>query len=288
MIISHDLNGNGYLINNEIWFNINADEDVVYFKLIFQNLSNAKISTQFIAYADPNDNAFVNIQSVVKSLFDIPNGSTNNSTKIQISITANDGTNITFVKDFVRGGKRVNEVNQTISPNQTLRLAEKLPVWSGFPVYDYFLSSGYVIQQQNLADLDPVGIDYKRIKGCNNVYIKFLNQNGGYSYWLFESYTKKESNNPLGYVINGSNNIVDLGSESDNDLQIYSKIPKEYRQYALDLIVSSDVYAYRNASWEKIFMKSNSNEYDNIKKVYTVNINIDLNYRFNPSLLWSN
>jgi len=28
MIISHDLNGNGYLINNEIWFNINSDSDV--------------------------------------------------------------------------------------------------------------------------------------------------------------------------------------------------------------------------------------------------------------------
>lgn len=286
MIISHDLNSNGYLINNEIWFNINADSTVVYFKLILMNLANSKISTQFISYADVNNNAFVNIQSVVKSLLDVPNGSTNNSTKIQISITANDGTNITFTKDFVRGGKRVNETNQTISPNQTLRLSEKLPVWSGFPVNDYFLSSGYVIQEQNLADV--TNIDYKRIKGCNNVYIKFLNQNGGYSYWLFESYTKKESNNPLGYVINAQNNMVDLGSESDNDLQIYSKIPKEYRQYALDIIVSPDIYAYRNGTWEKLFMKSNSNEYDNIKKVYSVNINIDLNYRFNPSLLWSN
>jgi hypothetical protein len=286
MIISHDLNSNGYLINNEIWFNINADSDVVYFKLILMNLSNSKISTQFISYADPNNNSFVNIQSVVKSLFDVPNGGTNNSTKIQISITANDGTNITFLKDFMRGGNRVIATNKTISPNQTLRLSEKLPVWSGFPAYDYFLSSSYVIQEQTLAEIS--NIDYKRVKGCNNVYLKFLNQKGGYSYWLFESYTKKETNTPLGYIINGSNNMIDLGSESNNDLQIYSKIPKEYKQYVLDVIVSPDIYAYRNGLWEKIFMKSNSNEYDNIKKVYTVNINIDLNYRFNPSLLWSN
>lgn len=285
MIISHDLNNNGYLINNEIWFNINSDSTVVYFKLVLTNLGNSKITTQFISYAI-NNNVFVNIQSSVKSLFDVPNGGTNNSTKIQISITANDGTNITFVKDFIRGGNRVIATNQTFSPNQTLRLSEKLPVWSGFPVYDYFLSSIYVIQQQNLADVTD--IDYKRIKGCNNVYIKFLNQKGGYSYWLFESYTKKEGNTPLGYIINGSNNMIDLGSESNNDLQIYSKISKEYKQYALDIIVSPDIYAYRNGSWEKIFMRSNSNEYDNIKKVYTVNINIDLNYRFNPSLLWSN
>ena len=287
MIISHDLNGNGYLINNEIWFNINADTEAVYFKIVLTNLSNAKITTQFVSYAI-NNNVFVNIQSAVKGLFDSPNGTTNNSTKIQISITANDGTNITFIKDFVRGGNRVNETNQTISSNQLLRLAEKLPVWSGFPVYDYFLTSGYVIQEKGLVDLDPALIDYKRIKGCNNIYLKFLNQKGGYSYWLFESWTEKEQNNPLGYLIDGSNNMLDLGSESKSDLQIYSKIPKEYKQYAFDLIDSLDVYAYQNGTWKKLFMKSNNIEKDNIKKVYTVTLNIDLNYRFNPSLLWSN
>ena len=103
MIISHDLNGNGYLINNEIWINVKADADIVYFKFIFMNLANSKISTQFISYADPNDSVFVNIQSVVKSLMNVPDGETNNSTKIQISITANDGTNTTFQKDFIRG-----------------------------------------------------------------------------------------------------------------------------------------------------------------------------------------
>lgn len=285
MIISHDLNGNGYFINNEIWFNINADEDVVYFKLILTNLSNSKISTQFISYAI-NNNVFVNIQSAVKSLFDVPNGDTNNSTKINISITANTGDNISFQKDFVRGGKRVNDTNQTISPNQTLRLSEKLPVWAGFPVYDYFLSSSYVIQKQNLVDV--TNIDYKRIKGCNNIYIKFLNQKGGYSYWLFESFTEKEQNQNFGYVVNGSNALIDLGNDSKSDLQFYSKIPKEYKDYARDIIISPDIYAYQNGGWKKIFSNNNSVEWDNIKKVYSVNINISLNYRFNPSLLWSN
>lgn len=285
MTISHDLNGNGYFTNNEIWFNINADEDVVYFKLILTNLSNSKISTQFISYAI-NNNVFVNIQSIVKSLFDVPNGETNNSTKINISITADTGDNISFQKDFVRGGKRVNDTNQTISPNQTLRLAEKLPVWSGFPVYDYFLSSTYVIQKQNLIDV--TNIDYKRIKGCNNIYIKFLNQKGGYSYWLFESFTEKEQNQNLGYVVNGNNTLIDLGNDSKSDLQFYSKIPKEYKDYARDIIISPDIYAYQDGGWKKIFSNNNSIEWDNIKKVYSVNINISLNYRFNPSLLWSN
>lgn len=285
MIISHNLNNNGYFINNEIWFEITADLPVTYFRLVLMNLSNAKISTQFISYTYPDNKVFVNIQSIVKSLFDVPNGGTNNSTKIQISITTNEGTNLTFTKDFVRGGKRVNDTNQTISPNQTLRLATNLPVWSGFPISDYFLSSDYLIQEQLLADVS--NIDYRRIKGCNNIYIKFLNQKGGYSFWLFESYTEKEQNTNLGYLVNSkNNNLLDLGNESKSDLQIYSKIPKEYRDYAKDIIVSSDVYAYQNGAWKKIFMKGNSVEFDNIKKVYVTNLNIDLNYRFNPSLLW--
>jgi len=282
MTISHNLNGNGYLINNEIWVTIQTDLPIVWFKLILMNLSNAKISTQFISYADVNNSVSVNLQSIAKSLFDV----NSNSTKIQISITTNEGTNLTFTKDFVRGGNRTNDINQTISPNQSLRLAQNLPVWSGYPETDYFLSSDYVIQEISLAEI--TSIDYRRIKGCNNIYLKFLNQRGGYSYWLFESYSEKETNSNLGYLVNTQNNLLDLGNESKSDLQIYSKIPKEYRQYAKDLIISSDVYAYQNAGWKKIFMKSNSVEFDNIKKVYVTNLNIDLNYRFNPSLLWSN
>lgn len=286
MAISHDLNGNGYLINNEIWFNINSDVDITYYRISLMNLANGKTSSKFISYADANENAFVNIQPVVKSLFDVPNGSTNNSAKIRISITTNTGTNIQFTKDFVRGGNRVNDTNQTISPNQTLRLNTNLPVWSGFPAYDYFLSSDYVVQEQTLAEV--TNIDYRRIKGCNNIYLKFLNQKGGYSYWLFESYSEKENNNPVGFLVDSKNDLLDLGQESKSDLQIYSKIPREYRQYAFDLIISPDVYAYQNGTWKKIFLKSNSVERDNIKRVYSVNLNIDLNYRFNPSLLWSN
>jgi len=286
MIISHDLNGNGYFINNQIWFNISADLPVVYFRVVFTNLSNLKISTPFISYADINNNVFINIQSVIKSLFDVPDGETNSSISIQISITTNEGTNLSFIKDFVRGGKRVNDTNQTISPNQTLRPSLNLPVWSGFPIYDYFLSSGYVIQKQNLADV--TNIDYKRIKGCNNIYLKFLNQKGGYSYWLFESYTAKETGLNLGSVIGATNNIIDLGNENKSGLECYSKIPKEYRDYALDFVCSPDIYAYQNGTWKKVFTNNNSVEWDNIKKVYSVNFQVGLYHRFNPSLLWSN
>lgn len=287
MYISHDLNANGYLINNEIWFTLEGSLPVMYFRIVLKNLSNAKQSTPFIAYTDENNKVRVNIQAIVKSLFDVPNAINNHCAKIQISITTNEGTNLTLVNDFIRGGKRTNDTNQTLSSNNTLRLSEKLPVWAGFPVFDYFLSSDYLIQQQYIADV--TGIDYRRTKGCNNIYIKFLNQKGGYSYWLFESYSEKEQNTNLGCIVNSKDNtLLDLGNESKSDLQIYSKIPKEYRDYAKDIIVSSDMYAYQGGTWKRIFSKGNSVEFDNIKKVYVTNLNLDLNYRFNPSILWSN
>lgn len=286
MIISHDLNQNGYLINNEIWFTISADNLVRYFNVVLQNLSNGKVSSTFTCYADQNNKAFVNIQSVVKGLFDVPNGIDKNYTKIRITITSNDGTSINFTKDFIRGGRRVNNVNQTATPNQTLRLASQIPVWAGYPVNDYYLNPNYSISALGLADV--TGIDYRRVKGCNNQYIKFLNQNGGYSFWLFESFSNKETGTGIGTLIDSTNKLLDLGAESRSELSVYSKIPQPYKQYINDLIVSQDVYLYRNAQWEKIFVKANSVEIDNVKKAYSVNLQLDLNYRFNPSLLWSN
>lgn len=286
MIISHNLTGNGFLINNEIWIKITADLPTSYFRLIFRNLGNNKTSTPFVSYTDSSNSVFVNIQSVAKSLMNAPDGEANGSTKIQISITSSDSTNLTFTKDFIRGGKRVNDTNQTIQSNQTLRISEKLPVWSGFPVYDYFLSYSFVIQKQDLSEVS--NIDYRRIKGCNNIYLKFLNQKAGYSYWVFESYTAKETGQNLGYVTGSANNIIDLGNENKSTLEAYSKIPREYRDYALDFVCSPDVYAYQNGTWKKVFTINNSVEWDNIKKVYSVNFQIGLYHRFNPSLLWSN
>lgn len=283
MIISHDLNGNGYFINNEIWFKISSDNGI-YFNVLLQNLSNTKISSKFTCYTDQLNSAFLNIQPIVKSLFDVPNGQDKTTSKIKITITGNDGTSINFTKDFIRGGVRTNNVNQTTTSNKSLRLFNTLPVWSGFPVNDYFLNPDYSVSVLSLADIS--NIDYKRVRGCNNQYIKFLNQNGGYSFWLFESFSNKENGSGIGFLVDKNNNLLDLGTDSKSGISLYSKIPQNYKQYAADLIVSPDVYIYKNSNWEKIFLKSNNIDFDNVKKVYSVNLQFDLNYRFNPSLLW--
>jgi hypothetical protein len=286
MIISNDLNLNGYYINNEIWFNITEDIPIVYFKIYLQNLSNGKQSTVFISYVDQNNNSRVNLQPIIKSLFSVPNGTDNNSQLFKINIQSSLGTSINFNKTFIRGGIRSNDVNQNTSPNKRLRLSNNIPIWLGFPVTESFLNPDYTISTTPLANITDV--DYKRTKGCNNIYFKFLNQLGGYSYWVFESYGEKETGTNVGSIISGGNELIDLGNISNSDLQVFSKIPKEYKNYAKDFIVSPDVYVWQNAVWKKVFTKNNNIEIDNIKKVYTVNFNLDLKYRFNPSLLWSN
>lgn len=285
MIISHNLNGNGYLINNEIWFNITADLPVLYFRLFVQNLSNGKISSTFTAYPQINS-VRVNLQSIIKSLFDVPNGGNNNAATFKITINASDETSINFNKSFIRGGFRTASINQTIQNNQRLRISDTIPIWQGLPISENFLNTDYSISTTPLANI--TNVDYRRGKGCNNIYLKFLNQKGGYSFWLFESYSQKETARNNGNLIGGDGQLIDLGSDSNSDLQVFSKIPKEYRQYAKDFIVSPDIYVWQDAIWKKVTTKNNSIEVDNIKKVYSVNFNLDLNYRFNPSLLWSN
>lgn len=286
MIISNDLNLNGYYINNEIWFNITEDVPVTYFKIYLQNLSNGKQSTTFISYVDQNNSSRVNLQSIVKSLFDIPNGTDNNSRLFKINIESSLGTSTNFNKSFIRGGIRTNDINQNTSPNKRLRLSNNIPIWLGFPITESFLNPDYSVNTTPLGNITEV--DYKKAKGCNNIYFKFLNQLGGYSYWMFESYAEKETGTNLGSIISGGNSLVDLGNISNSDLQVFSKIPKEYKNYAKDFIVSPDVYVWQNSEWKKVFTKNNSIEVDNIKKVYTVTFNLDLKYRYNPSLLWSN
>lgn len=283
MIISHNLNGNGYLINNEILFDITANLPTSYFRVFLQNLSNGKISSTFTAYTQTNS-ARVNLQSIVKSLFDVPNGNENNSASFKITITASDGTSLNFNKSFIRGGNRTASPNQTIQNNQRLRISDTLPIWTGLPISESFLNTDYSISETSLANIN--GVDYRRGKGCNNIYFKFLNQKGGYSYWLFESYSEKETARNNGNLIGSNGDLIDLGSDSNSELQVYSKIPKEYKQYAKDFIVSPDVYVWQDAIWKKVTTKNNSIEVDNVKKVYTVNFNLDLNYRFYTSLLW--
>ena len=163
----------------------------------------------------------------------------------------------------------------------------KLPVWIGYETAEYYIDNQNLILKRLLADVSIANIEERRTKGCNEVYVKFLNQNGGYSNWLFESHSNIENNNNQGGFIR--NNLVDdLGNETDFKLQLESKVPKAFKQLILDLIISPEIYALIEGLYIRVRSGRNSMEYDNIKRSYATKINLEVDNRFNPSLLWSN
>jgi len=276
------LESNAYLINNQIWLELSSTDTVEYFTLFFENLSNGKTSNTLYSYTFSNKSR-VDISPVIKSMFDYPD--IKNDNYFKITILSSTGQTITFLKSFIRGGKRTNDTNQNLTANTILRPSEKLPVWDGFPTDEYYLDGNFDIKIRPFADINPLLKDYKRVKGCNGLYLKFLNQSGGYSNWYFESASETESGGSVGVFVR-DNKLDDFGSDSDNGLQVYSKVPKEYIGLIKDLIVSPEIYKYDSGNWIRISASKNNIERDNSKRAYSVRIKFDFNYRFNPTLLW--
>ena len=292
MAILHNLHSNGYLTNNEIWMTLSSTTTIKYFTVTVKNYF-LQSSGKFIFYPDKNKQVAFNLQPIVKSLLSEPVGQTSsidlNFMPMQIMVgTDTELTSFFLDKIFIRGGNRTAETNQTQPPSINLRISERLPVWKGYPCEDQY-TDNYVFRIRSVSYAEKV--DYRRIRSGNSCYIKFLNQKGGYSFWLFESFSEKESATPLGF--NSPPNqgrLVNLGSDVKHEIKIYSKIPAEYVNYVRDLVVTPAVYVYdkKTVSFKTAFMKSNSVEFDDVKKVYSVTFTLDLYYRFNPSLLWSN
>ncbi len=299
------LESDRYLINNEININITADQNIVYFKTILTNLTNQQVSTNLITYPDSLNSADLGLQSIIKSLFNYPGDAEGyvvpdqivpNSNKYKISVYFNeadvDGNPTTEVlgfettKNFIRGGKRTTLTNQTIDAGLITPI-DKLPVWRGYETAEYYIDGQNLIRKRILSDVSSSNIQEMRPKGCNQTYVKFLNQNGGYSNWLFESHANTENNTNQGGFIR-DNVVDDLGNETDYKLQVSAKVPKAFIQLILDLIISPEIYATIDGVFVRVRSGRNSRTYDNIKRSYAVDINFEVDNRFNPSLLWSN
>ena len=270
-----------YLLNNEIWIDLNIFEAIDRYQVLVTNTSNGKIAKPIVLFSLDNKVEF-NIQQVFKSLFDTPN--VKNANKFKITFRALLGNVIvkesTIYKNIIRGGKRTEKTNISIAFNTILRPTTNLPIWTGYPTNEYYLSEDGSVQTQT-----PTNVDYRKETNCNGLYFKFLNQLGGYSNWLFQSYQTTESNQNLGAYSVGRT-IQDLGNESDSSLSVYSKVPAEYYPLIQDLIISPEIYIWKNFEWVQVFSGRNSTQEDANKKAYSVNLKFDFENRFNPTLLW--
>lgn len=302
-ILVYGDSGNNFLINNDIIWQINSAADVVYYEVSFTNITNGNTTGVFRLYTKETSNVKeINLSPIIKSIFSYPealntytdSAPTNNLNTISISITKNDSTNTyTVVRNFIRGGNRTNETNQSLSLTVTadfdtwLQPADKIPAWNGYPIAGYRLNINNAIRKV-VQGLLPDGIlDYQRVKSCHPLYVKFLNQKGGYSYWLFETEKESESNESLGGYIR-NNRVDDLGNIANSNISAWAKVPSAYIGLIKDLIISPEIYIYRDGSFVRTLSGRNTIVEDDNKRAYQVTIKFEMQYRFDPAVVWYN
>lgn len=290
------LNGDRYLINNEIWIEAGANVPTSFMTMTFQNLTSGG-SGSVVIYPSPTNNTRYNIAPIIKSLFaklgdaagyvtnDEP---LNNACRFRITLTADGLEDEMIERVFVYGGRRTNNTNQTIDANAPLRPTVMIPIWQGYDTAEYYIDDDGVMRKRLVAFIDAGLKDFKRTpKTCNLVYVKFLNQQGSYSNWLFESHNQTENNTNLGSYVR-DNEVQDLGNESDSAMKLFGKIPEYYKRMINDLIVSPEIYVLMDGEYVRALSAKNTFTSDTVKRAYNVGINLDFEYRFNPSPLWSN
>jgi hypothetical protein len=305
------LESSGYLINNDIYItcppylSLTGADRTTYYSLTFKNLETQKLSNPIEVYPILGKGVKLNISPIIKSMFTYPQASNDytsltpfvlgsNYHNFEIVINRYHTTDASTVevyesviltRAFIRGGERTNNSNLTKSIGEVLRPTEVLPVWAGYPTAEYKIAAGFTIKQNNNLStvIDREQLD---VKGCDPVYIRFLNQQGAYSTWLFEGATDSQGGNDLGYA-NNLGEVIDLGKEFSSETTLYSKIPFKWAALIQDLLISPEVYIYTGANtWGRITLGANKIETNNYKKVIETKIKYENITNFNPSLVW--
>ena len=131
-------------------------------------------------------------------------------------------------------------------------------------------------------------------KGCpNGVYIKWLNDRGGYSYWLFKSTNTQRNYTDLGSLIDDNNNLEDtvspvisLGKASRDSVNVTDELLREEQKNLISTMIDSPkVYLFTGTPFSQnnfndwIEVKVNTSDFaiKNVRsKLYNININFTL------------
>lgn len=297
--------GKATYINNPILVDFNLttpNSTVLRYEMRITNAA-----TQYIQYfkfsPDLDGQLTVDISAAVKTMFKAPKHNTG------VGANENSGREVFnflftvvfrvpgFLQDqysfssvvnqvFFRGGKRGQHFNIPVIFNSILRSSDKIPVWSGYPALEYTAGNSFNIFQSIPS---PAVTEQMKVKGCNPVYLKYMNSLGGYSFWLFEGENETTSTDNGGYS-NSLTNVIDFGNSSEQEIELYSKVPARYHGLMLDLIDSPEIYIYNpTLVGEQYFRVVNSNndmERGNFKKVYEVKFKFKRVTNYNAQILW--
>lgn len=128
------------------------------------------------------------------------------------------------------------------------------------------LSSGYndLVVSAGLINFN-IELFKNTIKCANGVYIKWINQFGGWNYWLFSKGQEFKKTNNRGSLFNDTNNLEDttspyvsLGKESNNSIRVKEqRVSENYKELLNGLIDSAKVYFFTGTP----FSQNNFNDW---------------------------
>lgn len=117
--------------------------------------------------------------------------------------------------------------------------------------------------------IDDVFLNLDVENSCSGVYLKWLNDSGGYSYWLFNNNASRRGYKEKGYLNNDFNNLEDttsqqisLGLDSKDTLTVYDRNINENQKNLIATILDSPkVYLFTGTP----FAQNNFNDWMEIK-----------------------
>lgn len=290
-----------YLINNPIWIDVSEiGETVKYLEI---TITDKTISTEIVTYAilkvyNYGSTASYNLQEIIKGNFPQPKfvelleGGVvyANFRKLDISIRETISAGVygdtqVITKTFIRGGIETQQTNIHLSIGEKLQHSTKIPQWGGYPTAQYSINSAkQIVINRFITDTE---FDKKKVVGCKPLYVKFLNSKGGYSHWLFESFTKNVSVSSLG-VVDTREGGFHLGTKAEYSLNAESRVKALYYDLLKSLLKSPEVYVYQQygLEWARVSVGDNNLEENNFEDMQKVSVQFDINLNENPSLIW--
>lgn len=141
-------------------------------------------------------------------------------------------------------------------------------------------------------------IDLEKEDGCDGVYIKWLNDSGGFSYWLFKNNANRRGFRELGYLNNDFNNLEDttsqevsLGLDSKDTLTVYERNLNENQKNLIATILDSPkVYLFTGTpfsqnnfnDWMEIKNKTRRYDLKQVKRdLYNISLSFELPENYN-------
>lgn len=257
------LTSDRYLIQNPIWIDIKEiPSDVRYMRVTLSPVGfagddvNPAPEPVSIRLRPHNQVVYFDLARWVRGMLPSPAHPTplvdgmsvpNNVIKVQVKVASvledlTTSETRTFTKTFVRGGRWNRKSNLSIAAGTVLKVTDKIPYWPGYPVAKYTLNSAGTIIYNSIVAASL--LDKRRPVGCNPVYMRFLNRDGGYSFWLFESYQLRKKTDKT-TAIERRGVLRTTGNEPSYTLELRGRVEREYYQLMRSLAESPEVAIYQ-------------------------------------------